>query len=413
MSPFFEVYTETDQINLKDYLSISSFDYTQEKAKDNVLELRGTCPNIDVWKIIRPKIAEKSKIVFWFGFKDGSGIVQSITRIAIIAKTPKTKFGNNIYVSITATDKGVYMDKNNPKRSFIQKTASQIAQELADEWGLQTEIVETNYTYPIIVQGGLSDYAFIKKLAKESNREFWINDGKLYFVDSSYKRQDARLTLYWKQNSEDSYKINQLINCEFEQNEVTANPFSSEIRATTLDANNQVQTIAKTQPDNNINVGGSNDIKFDANAVKTPNQTTVRNVPSNVTRTDNSVITPPEKESELVNNQLSSKMANERGKILKMIFETPLNPNIELGDINTVAGTDYYEGNYEIIKVRHQIGTTNRTSGEASRTGLNQANRTNGTVTTSETNNTVGVDQAQVTQKVKVINFDENSNQKP
>ena len=71
--------------------------------------------------------------------------------------------------------------RHEKRRKFEKMTDSQIATQIAGDWGLKPQVDSTDKVYPMVVQSGESDIKFLKKRAKKYGYEVTVKNGKLIF----------------------------------------------------------------------------------------------------------------------------------------------------------------------------------------------------------------------------------------
>jgi len=67
------------------------------------------------------------------------------------------------------------------RRVFIDRTHSQIATQIANEYGWDTDIDATDQAYPRIMQAGKTDYQLLIELAELNGFEFYVEQDMLHF----------------------------------------------------------------------------------------------------------------------------------------------------------------------------------------------------------------------------------------
>ncbi|WP_028611981.1 phage late control D family protein [Paenibacillus harenae] len=84
-------------------------------------------------------------------------------------------------IIVTAMDRSFLMMKTSHSKVWNQKKDSDVVRQIAGEYGLSAEIDDTTVTKKTIEQIGISDYHFIRSLAIENDRLFYVDGTKLYF----------------------------------------------------------------------------------------------------------------------------------------------------------------------------------------------------------------------------------------
>jgi phage protein D/phage baseplate assembly protein gpV len=66
-------------------------------------------------------------------------------------------------------------------RSFVQMTDADIADRIAAEYGLDTDIEATREVYDYVLQASQTDYAFLRQRAERIGFDVWISEGRFFF----------------------------------------------------------------------------------------------------------------------------------------------------------------------------------------------------------------------------------------
>lgn len=75
-------------------------------------------------------------------------------------------------------------------------TASQLAEKIADKYGLKTNIDETSVLFPYVSQTGITDAALLRKLSRKSNRIFKIRGNTLNFYEEKPTEEASKIFYY-------------------------------------------------------------------------------------------------------------------------------------------------------------------------------------------------------------------------
>lgn len=81
------------------------------------------------------------------------------------------------------------------RRSFEQKKDSEIAQEIAKEYGLQTDIKDTKVTYAQIVQANLIDHDFLQQRAELYGYSVYIDKDTLHFHPPEFEDTGKQIVI--------------------------------------------------------------------------------------------------------------------------------------------------------------------------------------------------------------------------
>lgn len=187
LKPFFEITTKDDVV-ITDF--VTSFNFTDTIKGESTLSL--TFKDKDITFLDNDFLKQGTELFFVFGYKNGN---RSSKRIAVITESSPV-FGNSIDVSVKARDKGLHLKKNTAQTVYKDKTASQIAQIIAEKYSFDTDIEESEINYPVYPQGNKSDMALLRELAKKNDFTFFIRDATLHFKKNLLKSDSVRTFTY-------------------------------------------------------------------------------------------------------------------------------------------------------------------------------------------------------------------------
>lgn len=157
-------------------------DYFTIRFQDENLELLDNGP-FDLTKEIEIEAAKQ----------DGNKI--SLIKGEITALEPLYNEGMVAELLVRGYDKSHRMFRENKSKAYLNKKDSDLAEEIANVAGLQTEIERTSGVYDHIYQRNQTDLNFLMQRAWRIGFECFVSDGKLYF--RSPPSGDASLTLTW------------------------------------------------------------------------------------------------------------------------------------------------------------------------------------------------------------------------
>lgn len=84
-------------------------------------------------------------------------------------------------IIVTAMDRSFLLMKSSHSSVWADMKDSDVVQQIAGKYGLSTDIDATTNTKSQIEQIGVSDYHFIRSLALDNDRHFYVSASKLYF----------------------------------------------------------------------------------------------------------------------------------------------------------------------------------------------------------------------------------------
>ncbi|MDQ0111001.1 phage late control D family protein [Paenibacillus harenae] len=134
--------------------------------QDNTMSWVGT--KIAVGKLLQVKLgyADKKGLVF-------DGIITGYNVEYGASMNPK--------VIVIAMDRSFLMMKSSHSKVWTETKDSDVVRQIAGEYGLSADIDATTVMKKTIEQIGVSDYHFIRSLAIDNDRHFYVTASKLYF----------------------------------------------------------------------------------------------------------------------------------------------------------------------------------------------------------------------------------------
>lgn len=111
------------------------------------------------------------------GFEDSTYEVRDL----FITENPLFRAAHSGVIIIRGYGTSMLAAREGKQRAFSDKTHSQIAQEIAAEYGWDTDIEATPLAYPKIQQAGRTDYELLTDLANLNGFEFYVEQDMLHF----------------------------------------------------------------------------------------------------------------------------------------------------------------------------------------------------------------------------------------
>ena len=387
--PFYSILVKDTKLDLVEQFGVTSFSYEESNEKDNQLSFSMKNQNLEM--IDQSWCVEGTELVFIFGYK---GEEQSTQKLAIITDID-ISYGLDISVNIKAVDKGNYMKKATDTKVWENKTASQIAKEIADIYQMESSIESTSKNYESLPQGNMNDFDFLRKLANENNKHFHISNNTLFFAKR--KLGDNSVVTYTYRNGDSKIK--------------SFKPKSKGIKDNGVGAG---QKISKINTDNNEII----DVKVDKNKVSDSTSLGKINNVFDVNgkfkgRTGGTVTTNPSNDTEKIKNQTNKNVAEAQLSGLEATLVLEGEPNLTEGNIITIAGVaQKHVGNYYIVSVKHSIsGSGFETVCELKKNATNRP-LANNTETQEKRNDTTGNKKVNDKTTVRTVNYNENGIQK-
>lgn len=344
--PFFEVHTKEDVVLTE---LITNFSFTDTIKGESVLSLDFKDKDIDFLENDWLKIGQE--LVFTFGYKNGN---RSSKRVAVITEITPV-FGNILNVAIEAEDKGLHLKKNAAQTIYKDKTASQIASEIAKKFGLSADIEDSEINYPIYSQGGKSDMELLKELAKKNDFTFFIRDATLYFKKNLLKTSSVRTFAY-----KDANDIVSRFSPRISYTNLSKVAKSVTVQGVNAETNEAYsETITSDNIQDDVKAGKAEVVSFgfDGSVERNAPQTTPPTESSEQIDKEGEIITTgqPNKEEAVKEATKKIKVAQLSSIEANLDFSI-LEPLVVAGDVITMAGVgNIYSGNYLVEEISHSI----------------------------------------------------------
>lgn len=94
---------------------------------------------------------------------------------------PSAHFGENEGLTLVAFGEEIKLGRTEKRRVFQKKTDSQIAKEIAGEYGFGTDVEETSLSHEQVIQANETDYQFLHRRAQLYGYQMFLQDGKFHF----------------------------------------------------------------------------------------------------------------------------------------------------------------------------------------------------------------------------------------
>lgn len=128
--------------------------------------------------------------------EDEQGVkIDLITKGEITAIEPEFGEHNIPHLLIRGYDKSHRFFRQTKSRTYVNKKDSDIASQIAGEYGLSTDVQSTDHVYDHIFQHNQSDMAFLTERAWRIGYECFVEAGKLYFRKPQVGSEE--ITLKW------------------------------------------------------------------------------------------------------------------------------------------------------------------------------------------------------------------------
>jgi phage protein D/phage baseplate assembly protein gpV len=185
----------------------------------------------------------------------------SIFKGEIVSIEPTFAADQTLYLTIRAYDKSHRMLRETRTKAFIDKKDSDIARDIAGDYGLSSAIDQTQTVFEHIYQDAQSDMEFLQYRASRIGYEFYVTDGKLYFAKPKTEPTGSPVILHYNE---------QLLSFAVRRNGIDQVD-EVEVRGwdvTKKEAIVQSKKTSKTQPENGFGKWGGADTKKEFSAAR-------------------------------------------------------------------------------------------------------------------------------------------------
>lgn len=395
-SPYYKVLVESTSEDISQV--ISSLTYEDCVKEDDMVTINVEAAEFDL--IDKDTFDVGQKIIFQYGFIGGQ---TSKKKLAVITdSTCKYKKKKGV-LTVKARDLGFYTKKLTSKFIYKDKTASEIAKDIAGKFGLKSVIDKTTTKYPALAMGAKTYMEFLKELAttegsKASDTtgpiQVYVRGDTLYFTRRKISAASNRTFVYGDGNGV-------VKGFETRWEDETAGSASS-VTASGVDADTgEVITTAAKQTENKEVKTGENTSNFDVNAIL--QSSTLQSEAEG-----KSVTVPANTKAEL-EAQAGGIQKDKNSKVLKCTIDIDLDPTIEADIIVTMAGVaKKHSGNWYIEKVTSKVdGGGGATTLHGVKNGTLKATTTDDTKNTGEQNKTQGANDGKTEKTIQ--QFDVNA----
>jgi len=105
-----------------------------------------------------------------------------------------------ITLTIVGFDKMFRLSRTKHSRSFKKIKDSEIAREIAQELGLDSEVDSTSQKFEYVFQNNQSNLDFLKERARRIDYEVEVEDNKLVFKKARHESREQSVDLVWEEN---------------------------------------------------------------------------------------------------------------------------------------------------------------------------------------------------------------------
>jgi hypothetical protein len=398
-SPFYKVLIEYTGEDITEV--ISSLSYEDCTKEDDFVTINVEAAEFDL--VDRDVFDVGQKVIFQYGFIGGKS---SKKKVAVITDSECTYSKKKAFLTVKAKDLGFYTKKLTSKLIYKDKTASEIAKDIASKFGLKSVIETTTIKYASLAMAGKTYMQFLKELAdtegsKSADTKGPINvcvrGDTLYFTRRDLSVKSTRTFVYgdgdgpvisFKTNWEDAPAGSASVVSASGVDEDTGKVIKSEAK----------------QGDNKETTTGESSVNFDVNGV-------LKNTTLQSEAVGKSVVVPAGSQGEL-DSVTGGIQKSKNAKVLKCTLEIDLDPTVEADIIITMAGVaKKHSGNWQIEKVVSKVdGGGGRTTLTGVKNGTMKSTTTDSSKNSGQQNKTQGDTDGKTEKEIK--RFDTNGNPK-
>jgi len=346
-----------------------------------------------------------AKLTFQFGFIEGKA---SKTKICTITNPEFDYVDGRMDGELVCRDSGYLLKKVTSNEVYQNKTASEIAQDISNKFGLNSDIQATTKRYEVLAAGNKNYMEFLNYLAlQEGSAPSDQDGGKLVYAKNdtiTFKNRDLSQDSVRLFNYADGDSGIIDLNISYDDVGTTA---TQGIQSSGVDSETGEAYNAKVTPDQNLEpVTGKEDVTFDVNGLISGPQNILN---SQGASAGDTMSVPADNKSEAL-NKIGQEQKQAKISSMKLEMTIELDPSLESGEIFTMTGlTQQHNGNWRIYKLLHRVMSDGgKTVIFGDRNGSKVSNTTEETENSGKVNDTVGPDESSTERDL--ITFDQNGN---
>ena len=402
-SPYYKVLVEKSGEDITEFISSLSYEDCTQEDDLVTLQVEGV-----VFDIVDKDYFDVGKeLVFQFGFIGGDS---SSKRYCVVTDSDCDYIGGRANLTVKCRDLGFYAKKVSSSFVYKNKTASEIAEDIAGKFGFIKKVKKTTKKYESLPMGNKSFMQFLKELAeKEGSQssdgkgtfEVFVRGKTLYFQKRDLSKKAERLLSYGEGNG-----VVKDFGISYEDSTDGASE-SATVSGIDTETGEAFSSTAKAS-DNKESTTGDKSLHFDVNGNLQNGLGDAKSASSGKT-----VAAPATKEEE-AKDKAGAINKDAKAKIMKATIEVEFDPTWEAGQIVTVSGVaQKHAGNWKIEKVTQKVdGGGGATTLECYRNGAKKAASTTKDSNAGAANTTQGSESGSVKKDLETVNFDVNGNKK-
>lgn len=400
-SPFYKVLIEKTGEDITEFISsLSHEDCLQE---DDLVKLSVQGVSFEV--VDKDIFDIGVELVFQYGF---IGAQASKKHYCVITESDCDYDGGRANMTVSARDLGFYAKKITSSYVYKNKTASEIAEDIAAKFGLEAKVEKTAKKYESIPMGNKNFLDFLKELAAKEGAEASSSKGTIEVYVRSKTLFFARRDLSKSADRHLSYGDGNGIIKDFNiSNEDVTDGASESASVSGIDSETGKPFTATAKAgDNKEAATGDKSLHFDVNGNLKAGTGDAKSASSG-----KNVAAPAASEQE-AKEKAGAANKDAKAKIMKATIELELDVTFEAGQIVTISGVaQKHAGNWRIEKCTHKVdGGGGSTSLECYRNGAKKAASTTKEANAGASNTSKGSEEGSVKKEIQVRNFDKNGN---
>lgn len=383
-SPAYNVTVEGTNNNITEY--VTGVSYEDCILEDDLITIN--CEGANKSIVSKGWFNIGQGLNFTLGFIGGN---QSQKKYCIIKMPSFSYVGDNkVNITLKCTDTGFTTKKASTNAVYQNKTASQIAADIAKQFGLQTDIENTTTVYPNMPVGNKNYLTFLQELAAKEGSDkaskkgpllVYVTGKVLHFKHRDLDQESSR-NFVWQ----DGNGVMKSFDVDYDED---ASNIALGLTANTIDINTGKAIKSSTAP---------GDTKESNTGKNAPYVRTI----DGVLLTGKQISVPGTKDE--IDAKAAGALKNALNDMLKCVIEIELDPSITAGTIITVTGSvEPHDGNWYITKATHDVISSGGTTKlECTKNGTKAGIAIGKPKNSGDTNNSQGDQNGNTKSKVKV-----------
>ena len=399
-SPFYQVVVSHNNRNITEL--ISSFTYEDCVEQDNLLVLRISDTRVAL--VDDPDLQEGVELIFHFGYLQGRISPKREARITNV----EPSYGNQLNLTIKASDQGVVMKKGDNSKVWEKKTSSEIVEAIAAKHGLKAVVDKTTKKHDMMPQGNKSDYDFCKHLAgqeTDGSFQFFLRGKELHFKKRDLKKSPTK-NFTWNKGD------GNILGFRPKSKELTKDGASKETSVVAVDplTNQPIVSKANNSTAKDDTKLGDYPVFYNADGKKVSSGTGGKT--ENAEELTGKKIVTAVADKEEADNIANNKKKKAAMDDMSAVLDVEMDPDLSSDDIITISNVGQkFGGNWYVNKVSFSIqGGSAATCSMDLKKNAGSVPTNSGTDKAKQTNKEVGPNEADKKKAVEVYKYDGNGN---